>query len=231
LTMTSFMVIFCILIPLAIAVTSKDTKTEPHISDKGSLPFRKAFHNRTYRLLLAGFATCGFHMVIIESHLFSQYVSYGIEETAASWAFSCYGIATIAGALLSGFFSTRLHKGKLLAFYYGFRAVWAAFYLFILPKTIATAVLFSIGLGLTGDATVSPTSGLVNENFELKHVATLVGLLFFAHQIGAFFSAWLGGLFYNIIGSYTLIWLVDIALCLFASTMSAKIHLTQKETN
>ncbi|MCD8116096.1 MAG: MFS transporter [Oscillospiraceae bacterium] len=231
LTLTSFLVIFCVLIPLAIVVTSKDPKAKPRTSTKEPLPFRDAIHNRTYRLLLAGFATCGFHMVIIESHLFSQYVSYGIEETAASWAFSFYGIATIVGALLSGFLSTRLHKGKLLVFYYGFRALWVALYLFLLPKTVATAVLFSIGLGLTGDATVSPTSGLVNENFDLKHVATLIGLLFLVHQVGAFFSAWLGGVFFNITGSYTLIWLVDIVLCLFAGTMSAMIRSSRKEFN
>ncbi len=228
LVLTFFIVVFLILIPLSFVITSKDPVKEKSTSlfstDKEPLPFREAFHNRTYLLLLAGFSTCGFHMVIIESHLFSQYVSYGIDETAASWSFSFYGIATIAGALLSGFLSTRMHKGKLLAFYYGFRAVWTVFYLFVLPKNIATAVLFSIGLGMTGDATVSPTSGLVNENFNIKQVATLIGLLFLVHQVGAFFSAWLGGIFLNITGSYTLIWLVDIVLCLFASSMSALIR-------
>ncbi|MDO4522486.1 MAG: MFS transporter [Eubacteriales bacterium] len=223
----SFLIaVFLVLIPLSFMVTSKDPKQKavaPSGSEKEPLPFRTAFKNRTYRLLLAGFSTCGFHMVIIESHLFSQYVSYGIAETAASWAFSFYGIATIVGALLSGFLSTRLNKGKLLAFYYGFRAVWVALYLFVLPKTVVTALIFSVGLGLTGDATVSPTSGLVNEQFDLKQVATLIGLLFLVHQIGAFFSAWLGGIFVNQTGSYKLIWLVDIALCVFASIMSASI--------
>ncbi len=154
-----------------------------------------------------------------------------MEETAASWAFSCYGIATIVGALLSGFLSTQLHKGRLLTFYYGFRAVWVALYLFVLPKTVATAVLFSVGLGLTGDATVSPTSGLVNESFDLKQVATLIGLLFLVHQVGAFFSVWLGGVFLNIAGNYTLIWLADIILCLFASAMSVRIRSSKRVLN
>ena len=159
-------------------------------------------------------------MVIIESHLFSQYISYNIDSNHASWAFSFYGIMTIVGALLSGLLSTKIDKGKLLAFYYGFRAVWVCVYLFLLPKNFTTAVLFSAGLGLTGDATVSPTSGLVNEKFDLKHVATLIGLLFLVHQIGAFFSAYLGGIFVSATGNYNTIWIIDIALCLFASSMS-----------
>lgn len=229
LTLTAFTVCLFILIPLSVVVTSRDPKVEHLQAEKEPLPFREAFRNPTYRFLLAGFSTCGFHMVIIESHLFSQYVSYGIEKTAASWAFSIYGIATISGALLSGYLSTKIHKGSLLTFYYGFRAVWVLFYLFVLPKNVATAVLFSTGLGMTGDATVSPTSGLVHKNFTLSQSATLIGLLFLVHQLGAFFSAWLGGVFVKITGSYNLIWMLDIALCIFASLMSSCIKRSEKK--
>jgi MFS transporter len=94
------------------------------------------------------------------------------------------------------------------------------FYLFVLPKTMTTAILFATGLGLTGDATVSPTSGILSGHFPLHQVATLMGLLFFAHQIGGFLSAYLGGLSYQLFGNYTLIWLIDIILCLVASLAS-----------
>lgn len=220
-----------LIIPMIVVVTSRDRasaaseKTEEITEAKGSILslFKEAFGNRTYRFLLAGFGTCGFHMVIIESHLFSQFVLFGIDETMASWAFSVYGIATIAGALLSGFLSVRLRKGKLLGFYYGFRAAWVLVYIWLLPKTMITAIIFSIGLGMTGDATVSPTSGLVSENFTVGKVATLIGVLFFAHQIGAFFSAWLGGVLREMFGNYTALWMIDVALCLFASIMSLRI--------
>jgi predicted MFS family arabinose efflux permease len=87
-----------------------------------------------------------------------------------------------------------------------------------------TAVLFSVGLGLSGDATVSPTSGLVSEGFSVSKVATLIGVLFFAHQIGAFFSAWLGGVLRQALGGYTAVWMIDVALCAFACVMSLKIR-------
>lgn len=210
-----------LLIPVSVVVTSRDPKEASNVEARQApLPFHKAFHNRTYLLLIAGFSTCGFHMVIIESHLFSQYCSYGITPTDASWAFSVYGIATILGALLSGFLCTRMNKGRLLGFYYGFRAIWVLAFLFLMPKTLATAFIFSIGLGMTGDATVSPTSGLVNDNFHLSQVATLVGILFFCHQIGAFLSAYLGGALLEATGGYQAVWLIDVALCTFASIMS-----------
>ncbi|MGI6045587.1 MAG: MFS transporter [Eggerthellaceae bacterium] len=231
-TLLLFLIPTVALVPIAFKVSSRDPKPgslQDENQNKAAAPMkltdiRAAFRNRNYLLLIAGFSTCGFHMVIIESHLFNQYVLFGIDTTSAAWAFSVYGIATILGALLSGWLSTRMHKGKLLGFYYGFRAVWVITFLILMPKNLGFAVLFAIGLGMTGDATVSPTSGVVSKNFPITQVATLIGVLFFCHQIGAFLSAWCGGIILDATGSYDLIWIVDIALCCFASIMSLRIR-------
>lgn len=213
------------LIPLAWVITQRDPKKSSEVPQPASENLlKRAAKNRTFLLLAAGFSTCGFHMVIIEAHLFSQYVGYGIPQSSAAWAFSFYGIATIFGALLSGFLSMKVHKGALLGTYYAIRAVLVIAFLFLMPKTFASAMIFSIGLGLTGDATVSPTSGLVSAHFRIRDVATLVGFLFFCHQIGAFLSAWLGGVLLGLTHGYTAIWCIDLALCVFASVVSFMIR-------
>lgn len=122
--------------------------------------------------------------------------------------------------------SKQLHKGKLLAGYYGFRAIWVIIYIWLLPKTMLTAVLFATGLGLTGDATVTPTFGLVNDSFKISKTATVMGMLFFIHQIGAFLSAWLGGIIRQVFGGYTLIWIMDVIVCVIACIVSLKIRKT-----
>lgn len=215
------------LVPMARAVTSADkppAREDASSGLTGIALLRGAFRNRTFLLLVVGFSTCGFHMVLIEAHLFSQYVSYGIPEQAASWAFSLYGIATIIGALLSGWLSSWCRKNRLLGFYYGFRALWVLAFLFLFPKTLPFVVLFSLGLGLTGDATVSPTSGLVNGCFPLAEAATLTGVLFLFHQIGAFASSALGGLMLQWTGGYAGVWVLDAALCVVASAVSLRIR-------
>lgn len=213
-----------LLIPLAFLVTSHDPKRQQdqELAPGGNI-FRRALSNRIYLLLIAGFSTCGFHMVIIESHLFSQYIGYGIDAAKASWAFAFYGIATIFGALLSGFLSMKMNKGLLLGIYYSIRALLVVSFLFLLPKNFESALFFSIVLGLTGDATVSPTAGLVSAHFKMRDVATLVGFLFFCHQIGAFFSAWLGGVLLEVTGDYTSVWMLDVALCVMAAVVSLMI--------
>jgi hypothetical protein len=52
-----------------------------------------------------------------------------------------------------------------------------------------------------------------------------IGILFFCHQIGAFLSAYLSGALLEATGGYQAVWLIDVALCAFASIMS---YLTRK---
>ena len=80
-TLTVLGVIAALLVPVAFVVTSKDPSkgfkdarlSEDSGAPGGFLALKNAFRNRTYLLLIAGFSTCGFHMVIIESHLFKVF--------------------------------------------------------------------------------------------------------------------------------------------------------------
>jgi len=47
-------------------------------------------------------------------------------------------------------------------------------------------------------------------------LALLYGIVFLSHQIGSFFGAYLGGLFYDLYGSYDYAWYLAIALSVFA---------------
>ena len=107
----------------------------------------------------------GILLMPIVNHSGQSYGTVSFVIAIMQLAFAVYGIATIAGALLSGLLSNYCDKGKLLGFYYGFRGICVLLYLFVMPKTFVTAVLFSVGLGMTGDATVSPTSGLMQQIF------------------------------------------------------------------
>lgn len=146
-------------------------------------------------------------MAIIETNLFSQIVALGIAENVAALCFSVYGIATVAGSLISGFFCSKVRMKWVVGSLYGSRAIWILAFL-LLPKTIPTVIAFAILLGLTGAATVTPTSGIVGKLFGSENIATLFGIVFVAHQLGSFFSTWLGGLCLEATGGYTLIWCV-----------------------
>ena len=113
-----------------------------------------------------------------------------------------------------------------LAYIYGARAVIIVLFLFS-SKDSFSVIAFSAALGFTYLSTVPPTAALVGRMFGPKFMATLFGLALFSHQIGAFIGAYLGGYFFDLSGDYTVVWLIDVLLAVFA----ALIHLPIKEVS
>jgi len=79
------------------------------------------------------------------------------------------------------------------------------------PLSTTTALLFAVSTGLTWLSTVPPTSGLVALMFGTRWLAMLFGFAFFSHQVGGFLGVWLGGLAFEMTGSYNLVWILSIA--------------------
>lgn len=99
-----------------------------------------------------------------------------------------------------------------------------AVFLFLLPKTAAAVFCFIAVLGMTGDATVTPTSQIIARRFGAAELGLLFGITFVCHQVGAFLSSWLGGIFISRSGNYGAIWCIDIALCALAAAVSWRIR-------
>lgn len=213
-----------ILIPISLWI-GKTNKTEYAVlnnqtnSETFLTMLKQAVSNKNYLFLLLGFLTCGFHMAIIETHLYSQFMSYGMADSLAAIAFSVYGISTVFGSLVSGFLSGRFRMKYVLGLLYGSR-VFIILAFLLLPKTAYIMFAFMGLLGLTAAATVIPTSGLVSKLFGAENLGVLFGVVFLFHQIGSFFSAWLGGKFVVVTGSYIVIWIVSAILSLCAMIAS-----------
>jgi predicted MFS family arabinose efflux permease len=63
------------------------------------------------------------------------------------------------------------------------------------------------------------TSGLVGYIFGPAFMSMLYGIVFLSHQVGSFFGAWLGGLMFDVTGSYDLMWWVSVALGVMAALL------------
>ena len=223
-TMLSFSLLMFAMIPLAFWV-GKTPKTKEINSNKNAnnenilSMLKQAISSKNYIFLILGFFTCGFHMAIIETHLFSQLKSYHIAASLAAFSFSAYGFSSVTGSLISGFLSSRFKTKNVLGSLYGTRVAIVIVFL-LLPKTPYTVFAFMISLGLTGAATVIPTAGLISKLFGAKNLGVLFGFAFLCHQIGSFFSSWLGGKIVETTGDYTFIWSAAAILSLCAMTVS-----------
>jgi predicted MFS family arabinose efflux permease len=53
----------------------------------------------------------------------------------------------------------------------------------------------------------------------VRHLGTLFGVCFLNHQIGSFLGAWLGGLVFDMTGSYSMIWAATALVSFAAAVM------------
>ncbi len=216
LTMLCFVILLTV--PVAFVLKGKPIVHGSKQSLREAL--REARAHRGYRLLVAGFFVCGFHVAYIATHLPSYIVDRGLSAELGAWTLGLVGLFNVVGALGGGYLGDKISKRYLLSALYFGRAV--LFTVFVLtPLTEITVLLFGVTMGLLWLSTVPVTSALVAQIFGPQYMATLFGIVFFSHQIGGFLGAWLGGYLFDTTGSYDLVWWISVALGL----ASAALHL------
>ena len=207
-------------------------------NEKLSEALKEALTDPTYIMLFLGFFSCGFQLAFITAHFpafivessspivqgsLISLVCNSIEGLGAL-SMALIGLFNIIGCLLAGALGKNYTKKYLLSLIYTGRTL-AAIIFIILPITPMSVALFSIVMGSLWLATVPLTSGIIGHIYGLKYMGTLYGIVFLSHQIGSFVGVWLGGMFYDIYGSYNIVWWVGIGVGAF----SAVIHLPIKE--
>ena len=183
---------------------------------------RRAAHARPYLLLNAAFFVCGFHVTFIATHLPSYAEDLGQSGRVASGALALIGLFNVFGSLSAGFLGARYSNTKLLAGIYGLRAVVIAAFVLI-PASPVTTIVFGMAIGMLWLATVPLTSAMVTDQFGTAHSGTLFGIVFLAHQLGAFAGAWMGGELSDATGSYNVVWWIAVGLGVFAMVVHLNI--------
>ena len=210
--------------------TSPIKKNEEKLSDA----IGQAIKDPTYIMLFLGFFSCGFQLAFITAH-FPAFIAEASSpivkggfiglfcnsvEGLGALSMAIIGFFNIIGCILAGALGKNFTKKYLLSFIYTGRTI-AAILFISLPITPTSIAIFSMVMGSLWLATVPLTSGIIGYIYGLKYMGTLYGIVFLSHQIGSFVGVWLGGLFYDIYGSYDIVWWVGIGVGAF----SAIIHL------
>jgi MFS family permease len=218
---------------------SPDQAAKEDIEESLGEILRIAMKDPSYMMIFVGFFSCGYQLAFITAH-FPALVTemsapvepigwcgdLGIETTAAlgGFAISVIGAANIIGTLMAGWAGKRFGKKWLLSGIYAGRSIAAAWFI-LTPITANTVLIFSFAMGFLWLATVPLTSGLVAHIYGLRYMATLYGIVFFSHQMGSFVGVYLGGVLYDVYGSYTIVWWIGIAVGVFSSL----IHIPVRE--
>ena len=201
--------------------TSQPVRREQTIAQA----FGEAFKYPSFLLLMAGYFVCGFQVVFIGVHMPSYLKDKGLSPEVAGYALALIGLFNVFGTYIVGSLGQRLAKRKILCFIYWSRAVVISVFL-LAPLSPLSVYIFASLMGLLWLSTVPATNSLVAQIFGVQHLSMLSGFVFFSHQIGSFMGVWLGGYLYDRTGSYDIVWLIAIALGIFAGL----VNLPVKET-
>ena len=224
-----------VLVPVLKTKNKKKYKEEDYnLTDA----LKEAIKDPTFIMLFFGFFSCGFQLAFITAHFpaFIAETSSPIiqgsiislvcnsAEGLGALSIALIGLFNIIGSIMAGVVGKGNSKKYFLAVIYTGRTL-ASILFIILPITPISIVIFSIVMGSLWLATVPLTAGIIGYIYGLKYMGTLYGIVFLSHQIGSFVGVWLGGWFYDIYGSYNIVWWVGIGVGAF----SAIIHLPVNE--
>jgi MFS family permease len=181
---------------------------------------REAAGHRGFVMLVSGYFVCGLQVQFIATHLPAYLTDAGLPAALGATAIATIGLFNLFGAIAAGRLGDRYRMKYLLSSIYLTRSlVMLAF--FAVPLSETSVVVFAGAMGLLWLSTVPLTIGLIVHIFGPRYMATLVAIAFMSHQLGSFLGVWLGGLSFDLSGSYDFIWTFAIA----AGFVATLIHL------
>jgi MFS family permease len=204
-----------LIVPLALGVRERSMAAFSGAHQSIAQAVREAFGYRSFQLLMLGYFVCGFQVVFIGVHLPSYLKDHGLGIEVSTGALMLIGLFNIFGTYAAGLLGQRFPKHLLLSGIYGLRAITITIFI-ALPLTPMSVYVFAAVMGFLWLSTVPPTNAVVAQIFGAQHLSMLGGFVFLSHQVGSFLGVWLGGMLYDVTGSYDVVWWLSIALGIMA---------------
>lgn len=207
-----------LVVPLARTLTGRSEGAASGPEQTLRVALSKAGGHASYWYLLIGFFVCGFQISFIGAHLPAYITDLGLPVSIGAWALSMVGLFNVVGSYGAGVLGGKFSKKYLLSALYVSRSAVVTVFVLVPPSTTSVLV-FAALMGILWLATMPLTSGLVAQMFGVKYLATLFGMIFLSHQLGAFIGVWLGGYLYDTTGSYDMLWWMSVALGIIAALL------------
>jgi predicted MFS family arabinose efflux permease len=179
---------------------------------------REALGHRGFIYMTLAFFACGFQLVFIATYLPSYLEYCGIAPGVGASALALIGLFNTIGTYTFGLLGARHSQKHLLAMIYLLRTLFIVVFL-LLPVTATSTLVFASAMGFLWLGVAPLVTGIVGRVFGLTHFNTLYGIVFFSHQLGSFFGAWMGGVLFDRTGNYNFAWGALIVIGLTAFTL------------
>lgn len=188
---------------------------------------KRAFRDKSFVLLTAGFFACGFHLAFIGVHLPNYAVVCGLPAAVGVTGLALIGGFNIIGTIWAGQVGGKYRPKYPLSLIYALRGVSALALLFV-PITEPVLLVFSAVMGLLWLSTVPLTSLTVAKLHGPANVGMLFGIVFFSHQVGSFVGLIVAGELFDLFGNYDAMWVLSAILGFAAAAVHLPIEDNRK---
>jgi predicted MFS family arabinose efflux permease len=179
---------------------------------------RQAIGHRGYLFMTLAFFACGFQLVFLTTHLPAYLQLCGVAPGVSATALGLIGLFNAIGTYGFGLLGARYSQKHLLAMIYLLRTLFIIAFLSV-PISATTTLVFAAAMGTLWLGVSPLVTGILSRVFGLQHFGTLYGVVFFSHQVGSFFGAWMGGLVFARFGNYNFAWGALIVIGFAAFTL------------
>ena len=222
----------CVLASILALLVRKETRAPIPAADAPppeplSSILGRAFKDKSFVLLTAGFFVCGFHLAFIAVHLPNFAIACGLPVAVGVTGLAVIGAFNIVGTIGAGQIGGIYRPKYPLAIIYALRGVAALALLFI-PVTEFVLLAFSAVIGLLWLSTVPLTSLTVAKLHGAANVGMLFGIVFFSHQVGGFIGLVMAGEFFEMFGNYDAMWIASAVLGFAAAVVHLPIEDNRK---
>jgi predicted MFS family arabinose efflux permease len=159
-----------------------------------------ALRTRKLWLLLAIYAICGLDDFFVATHVVAFAQDRGVGALFAGNLLALMGLTALLGVLATGAISDRF--GPIPTTAVSFAARVAVFGLIAIDQSTLSIAIFALVFGATFLMTAPLAVLFVRDNFGLKHLGALTGLITMVHQIFGGIGAYGGALIFDRAGSY-----------------------------
>ena len=196
-----------------------------HLQTTRDFTLSEALRTRSLWLFLIAMFVCGGGDFLISTHLIPWVTDHGVSAAAAGDMLAWYGLLSMAGLLVVGPASDVIGNKMPIALTFLIRI--ALFILVLRLQTPAVFYTFALAFGFTHLMTAPLTPILVGKLYGFSNIGVIAGLVTTVHHLSGGFWTYMGGLSFDLTGSYRLAFVVSAVLALVALICSLLIRETR----
>jgi len=174
----------------------------------------EALRTRSLWLFLMVMFVCGGGDFLISTHLIPWVTDYGVAVETAGDMLAWYGLLSMMGLLVVGPASDLIGNKMPIALTFVIRII--LFVLVLQRQSPAMFYTFALAFGFTHLMTAPLTPTLVGKLYGFSNVGVIAGLVTTIHHLSGGFWAYVGGLSFDLTGSYHLAFIISAIMALAA---------------